>query len=53
MNRRKRMILVLIGLALLAISAAALLYAFGPISTLSEQTPVLPTLLTLPPGTAP
>jgi hypothetical protein len=53
MTRRKRMILALIGLALLAISAAALFYAFGPIPTLSEQTPLLPTLLALPPGSAP
>lgn len=50
MTRRKRFILALIGLALLAISAAALIYALGPIPTLSEQTPILPTLLTLPPG---
>ena len=50
MSRRKRMTLALIGLLLLAFALAALTYAFSPAVVLSEQAPIAPTLLTLPPG---
>ena len=50
MSRRKRMILAVIGLLLLAFALAALSYAFSPSAVLRDQAPIAPTLLTLPPG---
>lgn len=50
MSRRKRIILVLIALALLAVSLVALSYAFAPVQVINEQAPIAPTLLTLPAG---
>lgn len=49
-SRRKRIILVLIALALLAVSLVALSYAFAPVQVINEQAPIAPTLLTLPAG---
>lgn len=50
MSRRTRILIALVGLLLLVISAAALSYAYAPVSRLSDQTPVIPTLLTVVPG---
>jgi hypothetical protein len=53
MSRRTRILLAVIGLLLLGISLAALSYAFAPAGVLRETTPIIPTLLTLPPGGVP
>ncbi len=53
MSRRTRIILALIGLLLVAISIAALSFAFAPAGVLHETAPIAPTLLTLPPGGVP
>ena len=53
MSRRTRIILVIIGLALVGISLAALSYALAPVGTLREATPLAPTLFTLPPAGLP
>ena len=50
MSRRKRMILALIGVLLLAFALAALSYAFAPVTLIRDQAPIAPTLLTLPAG---
>jgi hypothetical protein len=53
MTPRVRRFLVLIGLLLVIASLAALVYAFAPVDTLTLQTPISPTLFTLPIGGAP
>jgi hypothetical protein len=53
MTPRVRRFLVLIGLLLVTASLAALFYAFAPVETFTLQTPIAPTLFTLPPGGAP
>jgi hypothetical protein len=53
MTPRVRRFLVLIGLLLVIASLAALIYAFAPVNTLSLQTPIAPTLFTLPAGGVP
>jgi hypothetical protein len=52
MPRTLRMIFLVIGLALVCVSLAALVYALAPIDTLSQQATLVPTLL-VPPGAAP
>jgi hypothetical protein len=53
MSRRTRILLALVGLALVVASLAALSFAWAPVDVLSEQTPLAPTLFTLPPGGGP
>jgi hypothetical protein len=53
MSRRTRIILILAGLLLLAVSFAALSYAYAPSNVLRDATPLAPTLFTLPAGGAP
>jgi hypothetical protein len=53
MSQRMRIFLTLIGLLLLAISIAALAYAFIPARVIQDATPIAPTLFTLPPGGVP
>ncbi len=53
MSRRMRVLLVLIGLALVVISLAALSFAWAPVDILRDQAPVAPTLFVLPGGGAP
>jgi hypothetical protein len=52
MSRTLRITLLMIGLALMCISLAALVYALAPTGTLSQQTTIVPTLL-VPPGAVP
>lgn len=53
MSRKRRIILALVGLALIGISLAALTYAFAASGVLRESAPIAPTLFTLPAGNAP
>jgi hypothetical protein len=53
MSRNRRIILVLVGLALIGISLAALTYAFAAPGILRESAPLAPTLFTLPAGSVP
>lgn len=53
MARQTRVILALIGLLLVGISIAALVYAFAPGNVLREAAPLAPTLFTLPAGGVP
>ena len=50
MSRRTRILLALIGIALVAASLAALSFAWTPVEILADQAPVAPTLFILPPG---
>lgn len=52
MSRPLRFALLVFGLALICISLAALVYAFAPAGTLSQQATIVPTLLA-PPGVGP
>ena len=53
MPLRTRAVLALIGLLLVGISIAALVYAFAPVGALRDTAPIAPTLLTLSPGGIP
>jgi hypothetical protein len=53
MSRRLRATLIIIGLLLVGISLAALMYALFPPAVLHDATPLAPTLFALPPGGAP
>jgi hypothetical protein len=53
MSRRLRAFLLILGLLLLAISLAALLYAFQDGEVLRGSATLAPTLFTLPAGGAP
>ncbi len=53
MARRTRIILILLGLLLLAVSFAAFSYAYAPSNMLRDATPLAPTLFTLPAGGVP
>jgi len=48
-----RLVLALIGLALVLVSLAALSFAWGTTDILSDQAPLAPTLFTLPAGSGP
>lgn len=53
MARRTRILMVCIGLLLVGISAAALVYAFSSPGLLHASAPVAPTLFALPPVGSP
>ena len=52
MSRTLRIVILIIGLTLMCISVAALVYALAPTGTLSQQATVVPTLL-VPPRVVP
>jgi hypothetical protein len=53
MSRRTRIVLAVLGLALVLLSLAALGYAFRSVETLQGGATLAPTLFTLPVGGAP
>ena len=48
MSRRTGIALVILGLAIVVLSLAALAYAFWPASSLTQQAPLAPTLFVSP-----
>ena len=50
MTRRRRVVLFLIGLLLIGIAVAALLYALPPTEMIQEQATLAPTLFVPPQG---
>ena len=48
MSRRLRLLLAVVGLAVICLSCAALAYAFAPAQRATEQVPVAPTLFAPP-----
>ena len=48
MSRRTGIALVILGLAVVVLSLAALAYAFWPVNSLTQQAPLVPTLFVSP-----
>jgi hypothetical protein len=48
MNLRLRIVLIIIGLLIIALSLMALVYAFAPVETQQVQSTLAPTLFTPP-----
>lgn len=48
LSRNLRLSLIVLGVALMLCSLAALLYAFAPVQTLVEHSPLVPTLFSPP-----
>ncbi len=47
-SRNLRLVIIVLGVAILLCSLSALAYALWPAGTLVEQTPLVPTLFTVP-----